>query len=44
MTKQRFDKHSTEFGLWVRIPEELDSKKGFENNKEVLIKDHHLFV
>jgi len=29
MTKQRFDKHSTEFGLWVRIPEELDSKKGF---------------
>lgn len=29
MTKKRYDKHSTEFGLWIREVEELSSKKGY---------------
>jgi len=29
MTKRRYDKHSTEFGLWLREQEEIDSGKGF---------------
>ena len=29
MTKQRYDNHSTEFGLWLREQLELDSKLGF---------------
>ncbi len=29
MTKQRYDKHSTEFGLWLREQKEIDSKCGF---------------
>jgi hypothetical protein len=27
MTKQRVDNHSTEFGLWLRVQPEIDSKK-----------------
>ena len=29
MTKQRYDVHSTEFGLWLRKQKELDSSQGF---------------
>ena len=29
MTKKRYDKHSTEFGLWLREQPEIDSKLGF---------------
>lgn len=29
MTVQRRDKHSTEFGLWLREQEEIDSSKGY---------------
>lgn len=29
MTIQRFDEHSTEFGLWLRKQPEIDSKLGF---------------
>lgn len=29
MTKQRYDSHSTEFGLWLREQEEIDSNKGY---------------
>lgn len=29
MTRQRYDSHSTEFGLWLRDQEEIDSKRGF---------------
>lgn len=29
MTRQRFDNHSTEFGLWLREQKEIDSKLGF---------------
>ena len=29
MTKQRYDKHSTEFGLWLREQNPLDSSKGY---------------
>lgn len=29
MTKQRFDNHSTEFGLWLRSQHDIDSKLGF---------------
>lgn len=29
MTRQRYDKHSTEFGLWLRNQSEIDSKLGF---------------
>ena len=31
MTRQRYDEHSTEFGLWLRKPErkEIDSSLGF---------------
>ena len=29
MTRQRNDNHSTEFGLWLREQEELDSKLGY---------------
>lgn len=29
MTRKRNDKHSTEFGLWLREKEEIDSKLGY---------------
>ena len=29
MTQKRRDKHSTEFGLWLREQKELDSKNGY---------------
>lgn len=29
MTAQRRDSHSTEFGLWLRDQQEIDSKKGY---------------
>jgi hypothetical protein len=29
MTKQRVDTHSTEFGIWLRQQEPIDSKKGY---------------
>ncbi len=29
MTRQRNDNHSTEFGLWLRDQEEIDSRLGF---------------
>jgi hypothetical protein len=29
MTKRRFDTHSTEFGLWLREQNEIDSNLGF---------------
>jgi len=29
MTLQRFDEHSTEFGLWLRKQPEIDSKLGY---------------
>jgi len=29
MTKQRNDSHSTEFGLWLRVQPEIDSKLGY---------------
>ena len=29
MTRKRNDNHSTEFGLWLREQEEIDSRKGF---------------
>ena len=29
MTKPRYDKHSTEFGLWLREQEEINSRHGF---------------
>jgi hypothetical protein len=29
MTRPRYDSHSTEFGLWLREQEEIDSKEGF---------------
>ncbi len=29
MTKQRYDNHSTEFGLWLRQQKEIDSNLGF---------------
>ena len=29
MTKQRFDAHSTEFGLWLREQKEIDSALGY---------------
>jgi len=29
MTVKRYDKHSTEFGLWLREQEEIDSGKGY---------------
>jgi len=29
VTRKRNDKHSTEFGLWLREQDELDSKRGF---------------
>ncbi len=29
MTTKRYDKHSTEFGLWLREQQEIDSKLGF---------------
>jgi hypothetical protein len=29
MTRQRHDKHGTEFGLWLRKQDELDSKHGY---------------
>ena len=29
MTRKRYDKHSTEFGLWLREQKELDSKFGY---------------
>jgi hypothetical protein len=29
MTKERFDNHSTEFGLWLRKQKEIDSELGF---------------
>ncbi len=29
MTLQRFDNHSTEFGLWLRKQSEIDSKLGY---------------
>lgn len=30
MTRQRYDNHSTEFGLWLRQQAELDSKLGYQ--------------
>lgn len=29
MTRPRYDKHSTEFGLWLRKQREIDSRYGF---------------
>lgn len=29
MTRQRNDSHSTEFGLWLRVQKEIDSKLGY---------------
>ena len=29
MTRKRYDNHSTEFGLWLREQDIIDSKKGF---------------
>ena len=29
MTQKRRDDHSTEFGLWLREQDDLDSKKGY---------------
>lgn len=29
MTLQRVDEHSTEFGLWLRVQPEIDSKLGY---------------
>ena len=29
MTKKRFDNKSTEFGLWLRLQEEIDSSLGY---------------
>ena len=29
MTKPRYDLHSTEFGLWLRVQKEIDSSLGF---------------
>jgi hypothetical protein len=29
MTRQRNDEHSTEYGLWLRIQDDLDSSLGF---------------
>jgi hypothetical protein len=51
MTKQRKDKHSTEFGLWLREQKDIDSSLGFistnidyvwrnyKNNKWMLIEE-----
>lgn len=30
MTRQRYDNHSTEFGLWLRQQAQLDSKFGYQ--------------
>lgn len=31
MTRKRIDKHSTEFGIWIRDQPEVDSFKGYRN-------------
>jgi protoporphyrinogen oxidase len=31
MTKKRKDEHSTEFGLWIREQDSVDSYKGYRN-------------
>lgn len=41
MTRPRYDEHSTEFGLWLREQEELDSSIGFvTTNLDYIWRDY----